>query len=358
MFQPTAPGISLIRRFTKDEGRAKRPIPINPEKIKDRVSYYLFDKNAFPPYGENIFPSTSDIFELINIKNYEKPAACALAAFAISFFADTNPAFAQDGKNAQKIEWAQNVINKVDPIELLLLRNAQKGPKPDTITHDNEDLLWMSRNIGAEAETLGVPGKLGVMISVLERMNNPKFPAEMKAVILQAHQYSWANRLEQNLEAPKVDPKNASLVDDSIFTGMKIEENLVILRKRLLAHLNNMGLGYSEIPIGATDYHVLGMFDSHQYRTMVKSETTKKKILLLQYIITTIGPLRPELEKVRHSMFYIPHLKEITNGKFTGIKNGGMGHIHYTTQLSDSNTINSLFAYLPPEEQAKFKQWN
>lgn len=305
---------------------------------------------------ENIKYVLPDI-ETIKTFDLRKLQLAAIASIGILAFASTNSAYANSPSGQVNIKKAQTIIETVDPIKLLILRNPEKGNQSKTFDPDEEDKLWMSRNIGAEAETLGEPGKIGIMISVLERVNNPRFPKSIKEVILQAYQYSWANSLEKNPNLPKTDSKNTNLVDESIIHGMNVEDNLIVLRKRLLENLNNIGLPYSELPAGATDYHVLGIFDNDKYKSGVKSQATKKKILLLQYLATTNDLLDPKLETAKKNFFYIPHKRELDKaGKFAGIINGGLGHIHYTYEFNDKNNIGKLFA-LVPQLKAKLDSW-
>lgn len=321
------------------------------------VNFLLFDKNALPPYGINLLPTAEDL------KDVSKLAASVAVATSVLLFAYSDQTFAGSPQNADVIQWSLDALKNPDSIQIFINKETPNARHTGAFKPSDLDMVWMIKNIHEEGSVLSKVGRLGIILSVLERMKSPNHPSGMMQVILQRYQYSWTNKLlKQEPKATTDDNLLPTYLNTSVFTNNilhksesreywdNIDEAIDNVKLQMRVASGDLGL---EIPDNLTDYHVLGMADIKQYSKDVEDPTTKMKILLLEYLHSNRESvnLPNELAQARRHILYIPHPKELSEDPKTSLEFKGRGHIHYSEYFRTKENIDRLFKLLPTSNE-------
>lgn len=243
-----------------------------------------------------------------------KKFSILLIAINILNFAFSNNAKAED-LNSQKtnnksIEWALRALENIDPIEYLLYKKTENKSNAGEISLEAEDLNILTWNLYREGRGENKIGKLGILLSVFERIKSISFPDSVKGVVFQNAQYSWTpNILKTTYKDEKKDVP-AYLECAQITESVTRARNVGQIIKQLKEEITKESKGeIKALPEDLTHYQKQGMLDDPKYNGTY-TESTIKRIFITEKLFESKDP---RIVKMGTHIFYPT---EITQEKF------------------------------------------
>jgi hypothetical protein len=234
----------------------------------------------------------------------------------------------------KKIEWVIQMTDSFDKMDLLLSKNEAYSSAPENYRFTPEDKNILAWNIYHEARGESDIGKKLVLLTVINRMLSPHYPASVRGVVFKHRHFTWANRiLDQDNFLGKESPSN-----QEVSSFLKIREMIeTIVQGKNITELKShllRDLGLDENLANITNYHVYGMWETPEMRTKYKwSENTvltRKRLLVVDWLS-------------KNSNQYSQFIYHDPTGR----------HIFYTNTVNREEIINSIFNQLPENIKAK-----
>ena len=255
----------------------------------------------------------SSLPDLSNIEILDRKKVLAMAFSLLSLSApELAKAEAQITNN--EIEWAIEATQKIDPVEYLINKKSERGVRDlmvQPLTESEKNILtWnLYHEARGENENGGI-GILGVLLSSLERMRSPKFPATAEGVVFQEYQYSWALKIPENKIDHKVNVSSFLKLREIVnkFTREKtLDENISKLKDKMLSYAQLINFNLQNIPDRITHYHRLGMLTEKNFAEKASAET-KIRISRIESLYGTEVGNKLGIIKLGRHLFY-PDLK-------------------------------------------------
>ncbi len=296
----------IFREFETQKTENEKDIWRQLENLKELLRDFMQDESS---------KSLPDL-EKIDLTNITKKFSILLVAVNIMSFSLSRSAeskvFNKNESNLKTIEWAQEALEKIDPMEYLIYKKSEKAKASPIYLFDDSDKKMLTWNLyheirgGLSEQEGGLESILGVFYSVFERMNSGKHGGDPKSVILQQSQYSWTLEILRDLHKKNIDPevyiKLRTLVEKyTQFPFIVAHEEL----KKDLETLINAGKDRKiSLPENMNDYHLFGMLspekDINKKYSQNASKNTKARILKAEELYKNGSPLVVKLGRHLH----------------------------------------------------------
>jgi hypothetical protein len=198
------------------------------------------------------------------------------------------------------------------------LREA--NPKSTFSPSDQKFLTWNLYHEARGEKRLGKLGKLGVLLSVLERMQSNSHPSSVPGVIFKIRQYSWTPKILEETHQTKISDylEIRELVENFTGGGITFEKALSEVRKATRAEYAKIYPG-KILPDGLVNYQRLDTLENPRFSVDVKAKPTRMRIEIINHILKTKDPK------------YYKYVAQFEN------------HVHYTDFLSDPATMEKIY---------------
>lgn len=130
----------------------------NEASVWSKVKFILFDKNALPPYGENVLPTSKDL------ESVGKFAASTVVAISVMTFANSSPSFANTLANQDVLRWSLGILDANNPVNndmmaVLINQRAKNQAHTGKFKPSDTDMIWLIKNLSEEGATLSPGGE-------------------------------------------------------------------------------------------------------------------------------------------------------------------------------------------------------
>lgn len=177
-----------------------------------------------------------------------------------------------------KIEWILGAVDKVSPLYIAEYQKEKLEVRDEKTMFTEEERNVLAWNIYHEARSKdeGEEGKLGVLLSVFERMISPNYPSSSQGVVFQKDQYSWTRDVKKGLHEKRNEHEISfyearKFVDQYTSGGVRRGLEDIYIKLKSLKGM--------EIPRKLTHYHKQAGVNSDHFKNANLS--TKKRILVI-----------------------------------------------------------------------------
>jgi ribosomal protein S13 len=275
----------------------------------------LNDENLLPPKGKRLLPNP----ETLLTEGVEVSKILFLAFAILNSGVDiANADKIQNDQIAWAIEATQNIdiinafANKVVPIE-------NRKPREQDQEFTTEEINLISWNIFHEArnKSEGTEGRLGVMLSVLERMKSKNYGTTANEVIFQHAQFTWTSNVEKlknenNKEVLTfIEIKN--LVEKYLKNQNTLDQKIESIRNAIISEYNSKDRFEGEIkkpkitklPENLTHYQVHKVLENKNFQHESKSDSTKARISYTEKLyLEDLQNVTPRVIKLGTQIYY------------------------------------------------------
>ncbi len=247
------------------EMRPRKVLGVSSEIINNLLNYKYENRqqSLWETLNDNNLLPLEQISEVSDKALRLNTIAVAIAILNFSTITQTANAQPFSKSDGREIEWALEAIQKIDPIEILSFNSVKRGKAPVDYEFTESDKNVMAWNIYHEARgEKQIVGKLGVLLSVFERLSSGKFGDEPKNIVFSLGQYSWVKEKLNEVDG-KVDVASYTFLRRMVAELCKqpFRQAHKILKQIILEEIQKTNPEISELPENLTHYHKKGMLE-------------------------------------------------------------------------------------------------